>query len=250
MESFDHLLNPHLTNLLAPFGIDNPWFYVNGEIILNTWYVLVLILTISLVLRYYLTKKNSIGRSIAISLVNAFVDLTTETLGGFYYGHTAFVATVFIFILLCNCIGVVPGTDEPTRDLNTTVSLGVIAFLYKEYFAIKTHGFLGYLKEFTHPFAVMLPLNLIGHLSKIVSLSFRLFGNIFGGAIISTIYKGVITASLFTQILGLISGVNLLVLLFFGVFEGVIQAFVFSMLTLTYLSIAIQTEESQEDAIT
>lgn len=243
MESFDHFLDPKTINLLAPFGIDNHLFYVNEEIIINTWLVLGILLTIVLVLRFYLRKKKSIGRALAISLVNSFIDLTTETLGGFYYSHTAFVATVFLFILLCNCVGVIPGTEEPTSDLNTTVALAVIAFLYKEVYAIKEHGLLEYLKEFTHPFAVMLPLNIIGHLSKIVSLSFRLFGNIFGGAIISTIYKGMLSTSIIYQIAGLISGVNLIVLLFFGIFEGVIQAFVFSMLTLTYLSIAIQTEE-------
>lgn len=243
MESFDHLLDPKTINLLAPFGIDNKLFYVNEEIILNTWLVLLIILVLALVLRFYLTKKKSAGRWIALTIVQSFIDLTSETLGGFYYGHTAFIASIFIFILICNCVAVIPGTDEPTRDLNTTLSLGAIAFLYKEYFAIKTHGFLGYLSEFTHPFAVMLPLNVIGHLSKVISLSFRLFGNIFGGAIISTIYKGFITSSVIYQFLGIVSGVNLIVLLFFGVFEGIIQAFVFAMLSLTYLSIAIQGEE-------
>ncbi len=248
MESLDHLLSPETINLLAPFGIDNPLFYINKLIIVNTWLVLIILLVLVLVMRYYLTKKESMIRSIALSIVTAFSDLTTETLGAFYYKHTVFVASIFIFILLCNCIAILPWTDEPTRDLNTALALGVIAFLYKEVYAIKTHGILGYLKEFTHPFVIMLPLNVIGHLSKVISLSFRLFGNIFGGAIITTIYKGVISLSFLTQIIGLISGMNLIVLLFFGVFEGIIQAFVFSMLSLTYLSIAIQTEE--EDPIT
>ncbi|MGE0009196.1 MAG: F0F1 ATP synthase subunit A [Candidatus Babeliales bacterium] len=243
MESFDHLLDPKTINLLAPFGIDNKLFYVNEEIILNTWLVLFIILLLVLVLRYYTRKKRSIGRSIAISIVSAFIDLTTETLGAFHYNHTVFIGSIFIFILICNCIVVIPGADEPTRDLNTTIALGAISFLYKEYFSIKAHGFLGYLKEFTHPFAVMFPLNVIGHLSKVVSLSFRLFGNIFGGAIISTIYKGFITSSIIYQLAGLFSGLNLIVLLFFGIFEGLIQAFVFAMLSLTYLSIALQGEE-------
>ncbi len=243
MESFDHLLDPQTINLLAPFGIDNKWFHVNEEIIINTWLVLIIILVLVLALRYYVRKKGSVGRSIAISIVQSFIDLTSETLGGFYYGHTTFIAAIFIFILMCNCVAVLPGADEPTRDLNTTLALGLTAFLYKEYYAIKTHGFLGYLKEFTHPFIVMMPLNIIGHLSKVISLSFRLFGNIFGGAIISTIYKGFITSSFIFQLIGLFSGLNLVVLLFFGIFEGIIQAFVFAMLSLTYLSIALSGEE-------
>lgn len=246
MESFDHLLDPHQVNLLAPFGIDSKLFYVNAEIIFNTWLVLAILLSIVVVLRYYLTKKNSMGRSIALTIVNSFIDLTTDTLNGFYYNHTVFIASLFIFILLCNCVAVLPFADEPTHDLNTTIALGVIAFCYKEYFAIKTHGFGGYIQEFTHPFAIMLPLNVIGHVSKIISLSFRLFGNIFGGAIIMAIYKSFLSLSWLLQIVGIVSGLNLIVLVFFGVFEGMIQAFVFSMLSLTYLSIAIQTELEEE----
>lgn len=249
MESFDHLLSPETINLLAPFGIDNPLFYVNKVIIFNTWLVLGILLLLVLVMRYYLTKKESMIRTLALSIVSAFSDFTTDALGQFYYHHTVFIASIFIFILFCNCIGILPLADEPTRDINTALSLGAIAFLYKEIYAIKTHGFLGYLKEFTHPFAVMLPLNVIGHLSKVISLSFRLFGNIFGGAIITAIYKGFLnTFGLISQLAGLFSGFNLIVLLFFGIFEGVIQAFVFAMLALTYLSIAIHTEV--EESIT
>lgn len=241
MESFEGL-EPHSINLLASFGIDHPLLYVNTDTIINTWLVLGVLLVVVLIMRYFLLKKKSIGRFIATSFISSFIDLTTETLGSFFYNHTAFITSIFTFILLCNCIGVIPWAEEPTRDLNTPVALGIISFIYKEVYAIKIHGFMGYLKEFTHPFFVMLPLNIIGHLSKVVSLSFRLFGNIFGGSIISTVWKTLISSSAFAQLFGLISGINLLVLLFFGVFEGVIQAFVFSMLALTYLSIAINPE--------
>jgi F-type H+-transporting ATPase subunit a len=88
----------------------------------------------------------------------------------------------------------------------------------------------------------MFPLNVIGKLASIISISFRLFGNIFGGAIISRIYFGVIEGSLIGEMIGLFSGINFLIMLFFGLFEGALQAFVFSMLTLTYLSMSIQGE--------
>lgn len=99
------------------------------------------------------------------------------------------------------------------------------------------------MKEFFHPFFVMFPLNLISHFSKIISISFRLFGNIFGGSIITQIYTSAISVSFFAELFGLFSGINFLVLSFFILFEGLIQAFVFTMLTLTYLAIAVQSEE-------
>ena len=88
----------------------------------------------------------------------------------------------------------------------------------------------------------MLPLNIVGKIATVVSLSFRLFGNIFGGFIIATIYLKLIEGSILAETIGMFSGVALVITLFFGLFEGFLQAFVFSMLTLTYLSIALQGE--------
>ena len=89
----------------------------------------------------------------------------------------------------------------------------------------------------------MLPLNLVGKLASIVSISFRLFGNIFGGSIISQIYFGSIKGSLLLETIGILSGVNIAITLFFTLFEGFLQAFVFAMLTLTYLSIGLQSDD-------
>jgi F-type H+-transporting ATPase subunit a len=92
----------------------------------------------------------------------------------------------------------------------------------------------------------MLPLNIVGKFASIISMAFRLFGNIFGGSTIATIYFSILHGSTFLQTLGLFTGVNLIVLLFFGLFEGAIQAFVFAMLTITYLSIAISSEQTEK----
>jgi F-type H+-transporting ATPase subunit a len=89
----------------------------------------------------------------------------------------------------------------------------------------------------------LFPLNVIGKLSSIVSISFRLFGNVFGGSIISKIYLSFISGSIIFETIGLLSGINFLIIIFFGLFEGFIQAFVFAMLTMTYLSVAIQSEK-------
>ena len=88
----------------------------------------------------------------------------------------------------------------------------------------------------------MLPLNIIGKISSIISVSFRLFGNIFGGSIITKLYFTAIQGSVLFELLGIFSGLNLLIVCFFTLFEGLLQAFVFAMLTLTYLSIGCSEE--------
>ena len=87
-----------------------------------------------------------------------------------------------------------------------------------------------------------MPLNVVGKLATVVSLSFRLFGNIFGGFLISQIYFTAIEGSFWLELGGIITGINLILKVFFCLFEGYLQAFVFTMLTLTYLAIAMQKD--------
>lgn len=240
------LFEQHQINIGHWFGIDSPFFNVSVSTIINTWVVLLLMFGLLFLSRIALAREKSIMRYIALSGVESFMELITQTLGTFVYKHFAFITSIFVFILFCNCIAIIPWTNEPTTDLNTTLALGLISFFYKEYYAIKTVGLWEYFKEFLMPFFLMLPVNLIGHFSKIISISFRLFGNIFGGSIIMELYKTAISGSIILETLGLVSGLNFIILIFFGVFEGLIQAFVFAMLSLTYLALALQEEPAGE----
>ena len=116
--------------------------------------------------------------------------------------------------------------------------------MYVQFVSIQARGLMPYISDFFQPFFVMLPLNIIGKLSAIVSISFRLFGNIFGGAIITKLYFSMISGSILLESIGLLSGINFLIIAFFTLFEGLLQAFVFAMLTLTYLSVGCQKEGS------
>jgi F-type H+-transporting ATPase subunit a len=228
------------------FGIPHEFLQINSTIILNTWLVMSLFFLFLFIAQPFLHNKKSIFRYLIFSGITSFIDLVTQTIGSFIYSHFVFIISLFVFLMLCNCIAIIPWTTEPTKDLNTALALGVISFLYKEVYIIKTHGFSGYIKEFLQPFFLMFPINVIGHFSKLISISFRLFGNIFGGAIIMDLYKGFISGSLILETLGIITGLNFLLLIFFGIFEGLIQAFVFTILSLTYLGLALQEEPSGE----
>ncbi len=200
----------------------------NLEVILMTWIVMLLILLFGLLS----SRKSSIVPNSTQVFGELFVSklyaLTEDALGKeMAKTYTPLVCALFMFLVLCNWIGIIPHMEEPTKDLNTPLSLGVMGFAIAHYVGIKTKGFKAYISEYFEPFFIMLPLNLIGELAKIVSISFRLFGNIMGGSII------ILVVSYLTYSIILPPFLNA----FFGLFVGAIQAFVFTMLTIVYISV-------------
>lgn len=238
-------LHIHTWKPFERLGLTHPFFTVNYDTVFNTWLVLGLITLMGVASTWCLKKKpKSLASFVIISFVRFFKDMTSQTLGAFHRTHFNFGTAVFVYLFFCNCITLLPFTEEPTQDLNTTLAMGIVSFLYIQIYAIKAHGILGYLKEYVTPLFIMMPLHVISKLSSIISLSFRLFGNIFGGAVISRIYLSAIKGSLLFETAGLLTGLNIIISLFFTLFEGALQAFVFAMLSLTYLSLAISNEES------
>jgi len=246
MDGFD-LTDGQLFKPLAWLGFEHPFFTLkmsDVNTIVQTWIILLIVLFILCGARYFLRYKQSIPYFLTTTFVRTFIDMTVQTLGSFHFNHFAFITSLFIFILSCNSAAAIPWLAEPTSNINTTLALGIVSFLYTQWYAIRATGLKAYLKSYLAPFFVMLPLNIIGKLSNIISISFRLFGNIFGGSMIGTMYEKIIAGSVIWETLGLFTGLNFVILFFFGLFEGFLQAFVFAMLSLTYLSIAIQTEET------
>lgn len=163
--------------------------------------------------------------------VNAFYGLTRDSLDEAYAKkYFPIICSLFMFLLLSNWIGILPKLEEPTKDLNTPLGLGVMGFFIAHYSGIRAKGFKGYIKEYMEPIFFMAPLNLISELSKVISISFRLYGNIMGGAIIILVVSYLVYSLLLPPLL----------LCFFGLFIGTIQAFVFTMLTLVYISVQVK----------
>lgn len=160
------------------------------------------------------------------------------------------IAALFLFLLLSNFMGFPPGPmfEEPTADINCTLALGFMAIVIATYCGVKSKGAWGYFEELLGPMwsqpdteglekygwkatsLFFFPLNVISEIAKVISISFRLFGNIIGGSIII-----VVVSSLVFNV-GLPIGLDL----FFIFFVGTVQAFVFTMLTLTYIAVAIK----------
>ena len=204
---------------------------INLEVLVMTWIVFLVLIVLGLAAS---RKRNILPRpiqSLGELIVTLLYDLTEDALGKeLAKKYAPMICALFMFLLLSNWLGIIPHLEEPTKDLNTTLGLGLMGFFIAHYAGIKSKGFKAYIKEYFQPIFFMMPLNLIGELAKIISISFRLFGNIMGGSIIilvvsQLIYNLVLPPFLYA---------------FFGLFVGTIQAFVFTMLTVVYISVQVK----------
>jgi len=203
----------------------------NLKVMVMTWIVIFVLLLFG----YLSSKRRNVipGRLQVLGelLVETLYDLTKDAMGEkAARTYAPMVTALFMFLLMCNWIGIIPHMEEPTKDLNTPLALGIMGFVIAHYAGIRSKGFKAYAKEYFQPMFIMMPLNLIGELSKIVSIAFRLFGNIMGGSII------ILVVSYLSYSLVLPPLLNA----FFGLFVGTIQAFVFTMLTIVYISVQIK----------
>jgi F-type H+-transporting ATPase subunit a len=139
------------------------------------------------------------------------------------------VATFWIFIVVANLAGLVPGVHGPTGDLSLTAALAVVVFLAVHYFGIRIHGLRGYLRHYIQPNPLLLPFHVISEISRTVALAVRLFGNIFSLEL---------AALLVLMVAGLLVPVPLLLL---HVIEALVQAYIFGMLALVYIAGGVQS---------
>ncbi len=161
--------------------------------------------------------------------------------------HVPFLVTTFLFILTMNLMGLIPGFKPATATLNMTIALALVAITYVQIQGVREHGLWGYIRHFMgEPLwlaPLMLPLHIIGELAKPLSLSIRLFGNIFGEE----------TVILQITLLGplVLFGSKVLPLQFpivvFGVFTSIVQALVFTVLTSAYILMITSGHEEHEE---
>ncbi|MFO8112506.1 MAG: F0F1 ATP synthase subunit A [Desulfosalsimonadaceae bacterium] len=205
-------------------------FHFNLTAIVMTWIVIALLLFFGYMAS---RRRHVLPNSIQVAgelLVAQFYGLTESTLGKERAkSYAPLIVALFMFLLLSNWIGAIPHMTEPTTDLNTPLSLGLMGFVLAHYAGIRAKGFKGYIKTYFEPIVFMLPMNLIGELAKVISISFRLFGNMMGGAIIILVVSHLIYSLVLPPFL----------YAFFSLFIGTIQAFVFTMLTVVYIAVQV-----------
>jgi F-type H+-transporting ATPase subunit a len=146
------------------------------------------------------------------------------------------IGTLALFIFVSNVLGLIPGFHSPTENINTTAACAITVFILTHYYGIREHG-IKYLQHFTGPIIwlapIMLPIELISHFVRPVSLSVRLFGNIFGD---HTAF------AIFFSLVPLVIPLPMMVL---GLFVAIVQTLVFILLSMAYFSLAIEAHEHE-----
>ncbi|GAA3996652.1 F0F1 ATP synthase subunit A [Comamonas faecalis] len=212
----------------ATIVLDLGWLRLNATIV-NTWIVMAVLTGLSWLVTRSLDPNKPPGRwrnalEVLVQLIEGQIaDVAHRGVRPVMY----FAGTLFLFIAASNTLSVIPGFKSPTGSLSTTAALTLAVLLAVPLFGVAHGGARQYLHKFIEPSILILPFNVIGELSKAVSLSIRLYGNVMSGAVIAAILLGV--APFFFPV----------VMDLFGLLVGLIQAYIFAILAAVYISAAM-----------
>lgn len=175
---------------------------------------------------------------VAEIMVNSIDKLVEDTMGKSRVFFAPYILALFFYLVVANLMGLLAFTP-PTSDYNVTLTLALITFVLIQVFNIKSNGGWGYIKGFFEPIWFFFPMNIISELSNPISMSFRLFGNILSGVII----MGLVYSSMNSLAWFLTPVVTPVLHAYFDVFSGVLQSFIFVMLTMVLISSAMGDEK-------
>ena len=164
-------------------------------------------------------------------MIHGFVGEQSESIIGHGYERfTTYLTVLFLFILAGNLMGLIPGLESPTSNPVVPLGFAVVTFLYYHFHGIRTNGF-GYVKQFLGPvwwlYPLMLPIEIISHFARVLSLTIRLYANMFAGDLVTLAFFSLIPVGIPLIFLGLHFGVS------------IIQAYIFMVLATVYLSMAV-----------
>ena len=200
--------------------------------VIYSWFAILLLIIFAVLatrkIEMVPTKGQNFFEIIISGMEEFMVDITGEE-GRWFF---PLIATIFIYIATCNLMGLVPGFYPPTASINTTVSCAIPVFLFTHFIGLKYHG-IKYIKHFLGPvwwlIPIILPIEIIGHMARILSLSFRLFGNITGHELVLAILF-MLAGAFFAP----------LPIMAMGIFVAFVQAFVFFLLSVMYFAGAME----------
>ena len=200
-----------------------------SESVVVTWIAMAVLIVVAFLLGRNLKVRNPGKRQQIAELIVLKLDaFTKKTLGEEATEYSTYMAVVLLFIGFVNLIGVF-GFKPPTKDLNVPAALALMSIVLVEVAGIRAHGTGGWLKGFAKPMAILTPINILEIFIRPLSLCMRLFGNVLGAFVIMELVKLVVPV-----------GVPAILSLYFDVFDGLIQAYVFVFLTSLYISEAVE----------
>ncbi len=188
-----------------------------------------------LLVRFSLSvEKPGASQQIAEMLHELIGGQADSIIGHGFQRFQAFVTSIFLFVLTCNLLGLIPGIKSPTQNVVVPLGLAVTTFIYYNFHGLRVQGPIGYLKHFAGPVwwisPLLFPIEIISHFARMLSLTVRLWANMFAGDIVTLVFFSLIPVAIPAIFLGLHLAVS------------VIQAIVFTLLAMIYLSQAVAHE--------
>ena len=238
VELFNKIFGPSIAAFLSLFGIH----VKDPKNCVADYVVMVLIVALFMIVLFTLAgRKRALipgkMQNVLEFIVEFFEGQMTEIIGPEGVKFLPVVGTVGLFIFFCNLLGLIPGLMSPTSKLNVTVGCALTVFVYYHAQGMKAQGVFKYLKHFMGPIPalapLMLPIELISHFSRPVSLSIRLFSNIFAEEVLIVVIASIIPIFLPLPFMAL------------SIFTAFLQAFVFVLLSCIYIAGAVEHAEEQ-----
>lgn len=231
----NHLFAGPVDRLLGLFHITPA--YANAPItnaVAMELLVFLILLAYFVVVRISLNVEKPNGLQHLAELLNEGVEEQSEAIIGHGYERfTSYLTALFLFILLCNLVGLIPGLESPTANPSVPLGFAVVTFLYYHYHGIRVNKG-AYIKQFLGPvwwlYWLLFPIEVISHFARILSLTVRLYANMFAGDLLTMAFFSLVPIGIPLVFLGLHLGV------------AVIQAYVFAVLGAIYLGLAVAHE--------
>ena len=236
VDFFNKIFSKPLSSLLSFVGIEvhNPEHLIPDYVVMCLIAAAILMLFLGLSSRKFKVIPSKL-QSVLEIIIQAFESLLVDIIGERGKKYLPLIATIGLFIFSCNILGLVPGMMSPTSKLNVTVGCALVVFFYYHWQGIKSQGVFRYLKHFTGPIPLLAPLffpiEVISHFSRPVSLSLRLFGNIFAEELLIVVMASIIPFFL------------PLPFMVIAILTATIQAGVFVLLACVYIGGAVADEE-------
>jgi len=232
----NHLFAPVVSALMNLVGVHpaDPARPINDAYAMEVLVALCLVVFF-LIVRFTLSvEKPNAAQQIA-EMIHEFTGTNaSQIIGHNYERFQAFTTCVFLFIVINNLLGLIPGVVTPTSAPVVPLGIAVCTFIYYHFYGFKEQGFVGYMKEFAGPIWwiawLMFPIEIISHCARVMSLTIRLYANMFASDLVTLVFFSLVPIGIPAIFLGLHAGVSL------------IQAYVFMLLSMIYLSVAVAHE--------
>jgi F-type H+-transporting ATPase subunit a len=232
----NHLFGPIVVSLMNMVGVHpaNPAAPINDTFALELLVACGLILFFLIVRMTLSVEKPNPAQQIA-EMIHEFTGSNAEQIIGHNYERfQAFVTCIFLFVVLNNLLGLIPGIITPTSAPVVPLGIALCTFVYYHFYGFKEQGFVGYMKHFAGPIWwiawLLFPIEIISHCARIMSLTIRLYANMFASDLVTLVFFSLVPIAIPAIFLGLHAGVSL------------IQAYVFMLLAMIYLSQAVAHE--------